>query len=412
MTVEHPYPLFSLAERDRRWKAVRSLMRKHGIDVIVCPNNTGHSTDFQANSRWLTHVGGGGDADIAAVFPLEGEVTAVATSAAPRWPCVQEWVKDVREARRAYGRATVERLKELKVDKARIGIAGYGSDTRTPEGTILHGFWLAMREAFPQAEFVDATHIFREIRRVKSKEEIKVLKKSIDIIELGVAAKIEWARPGIIDWEVWAAAMYAMMRAGSEIPVHQHWLSGKNPVRTLTRPTFRPLERGDMIIDELEASWIGYRAQQVQPVFVEVVDPTHAELIKIQRDVFNALMERLKPGVTVRELNDISDRAGKKAIPKKGLAAGAEIALTLHGRGSGDDGPIITDSSRKPEDLAAKLKENMVFILKPSAEVGKGNRRSICTWGDTVVVTRSGGKRLGTIPHDLAASKGPFEGWI
>jgi hypothetical protein len=100
MAELYPYPRFSLAERDRRWKAVRAMMREQNIDVIVCPNTTGHSTDFQSSSRYLTHVGGGGDADIAVVFPLEGEVTAIATSAAPRWPTVQEWTKDVREARR------------------------------------------------------------------------------------------------------------------------------------------------------------------------------------------------------------------------------------------------------------------------------------------------------------------------
>ena len=72
----YPYPRFSLAERDRRWKAVRALMAARGIDVIVAPQNTGHSMDFQADSRYLTHCGGGGDADIAAVFPLEGDVTA------------------------------------------------------------------------------------------------------------------------------------------------------------------------------------------------------------------------------------------------------------------------------------------------------------------------------------------------
>src|SRR5439155_10923 len=130
MAELYPYPRFSLAERDRRWKAVRELMREHRLDVIVTPQNSGHSTDYQANSRYLTHVGGGGDADVAAVFPLEGEVTAIATSAAPRWPTVQDWTRDVREARRNYGRVIVERLKELNVERGRIGITGLG-DART-----------------------------------------------------------------------------------------------------------------------------------------------------------------------------------------------------------------------------------------------------------------------------------------
>jgi len=400
----HPYPRFSLAERDRRWAAVRAAMREAGMDVIVVPNNTGHSTDFQANARYLSHVGGGGDADIAVVFPLEGEVTAVATSAAPRWPCVQDWTTDVREARRAYGRATVERLKELKVDDARIGISGLGAGTRTPEGTILHGFWVAMRETFPRAEFVDATPLLDQVRFIKSAEEVEVLRKSTEIIEEGVKAKIAHATVGAVDWEVWTAAMCAMMKAGSEIPVHQHWLSGKNPIRTLTRPMFRKLERGDLIIDELEASWIGYRSQIVQPVFVEVADPVHMELIKIQRDVFNSVMEILKPGITVRELTEATEATGDKSIPKTGPAAGAEIKLTMHGRGAGDDGPIVTSSSRNPRDLEAEIRESMVFILKPSAEVEYKGEKYICTWGDTVVVTGSGAERLGTLPHDLAVS--------
>ena len=99
------YPRFSLAERDRRWKAIREKMRAQKLDVIVVPNNTGHSTDFQSNARYVSHVGGGGDADVAVVFPLEGDVTAIATSCNPRWqPNVQQWTTDVREARRRYGR--------------------------------------------------------------------------------------------------------------------------------------------------------------------------------------------------------------------------------------------------------------------------------------------------------------------
>jgi Xaa-Pro aminopeptidase len=401
-----PYPRFSLAERDRRWSAVRKLMRAQGIDVIVVPNNTGHSTDFQANARYLSHVGGGGDADIAVVFPLEGEVTAVATSAKPRWPVVQDWVTDIREARRAYGRAAVERLKELKVDNARIGISGYGAGNRTPEGTIFYGFWKIMRDTFPKAEFVDATELLAQVRFVKSEEEIAALKKSTQIIEKGVEAKIAYAKPGAIDWVVWAEAMAAMMRHGSEIPVHQHWLSGKNPIRTLTRPTFRPLERGDLIIDELEASWIGYRSQIVQPVFVEVADPVHVELMKIQKQVFNTLMEQLKPGVTVKELAELTAKAGGSARPAQGPAANAIVRLTMHGRGAGDDGPIITDLSQNRRDLETPLQENMVLIFKPSVETPEGMPKSICTWGDTVVVTKAGGVRLGTFAHDLAVSGG------
>jgi Xaa-Pro dipeptidase len=403
MTELFPYPRFSLAERDRRWQAVRELMRQQHLDVIVTPQNSGHSADYQANTRYLTHCGGG-EPDLAAVFPLEGEVTAIATSAAPRWPTVQDWTTDVREARRNYGRVIVERLKELNVERGRIGITGLGEveGTRTPEGTIFYGTWKQIRDAFPHAELVDATAILDEVRYVKSAEEIEALTQSMEIIELAIQAEIDAARVGVKDWAVWAAAHYAMLRHGSELPIHCFWASGKNPKRTLTRPSMRLLERGDLIINELEASWIGYRSQGVQPVFVEVIDPVHAELVKVQREIFNRVLENLKPGVTVKELADLTRRAGATAVPKSGLAAGAIADLNMHGRGAGDDGPIITAHAKSPKQLGVALRENMVFVCKPSAISADG--QSICTWGDTVVVTKTGGRRLGRRPHDLAVA--------
>ena len=403
MAELYPYPRFSIAERDRRWQAVRELMRQHYLDVIVTPQNSGHSADYQANTRYLTHCGGG-EPDVAAVFPSEGGVTAIATSAGPRWPTVQDWVTDVREARRNYGRAIVERLKELKVDRGRIGITGLGEveGTRTPEGTIFYGTWKQIREAFPHAELVDATAILDEVRYVKSREEIDVLTKSMEIIELAIQAEIETANAGVKDWEVWAAAHYAMTRNGSELPVHCFWVSGKNPKRTLTRPSMRLLERGDVIINELEASWIGYRSQGVQPVFVEVINSVQAELIKVQREIFNRVLENLKPGITVGELADLTRRTAQSAAPKTGPAAGANGDLTMHGRGAGDDGPIITPHAKSPKQLSVAMRENMVFVCKPAAISADGEYT--CQWGDTVVVSKNGGRRLGRRPHELAVS--------
>ena len=406
MAELYPYPRFSLAERDRRWSNLREKMAEQHIDVIVTPQNTGHSMDFQANTRYLTHCGGGGDADIAAVFPLNGAVTAIATSANPRWTTTQDWTTDVREARREYGRVIVERLKELALDHGRIGITGLGEveGTRTPEGTILHGTWQKIRDAFPNAQLLDATPILVDVRYIKSAEEIQVLTQSMAIVEEGYKAEIEAARPGARDWDVWAAAQYGMMRNGSEMPVHCNWISGKNPLRTLTRPSMRLLEHGDLIINELEANWVGYRAQGVQPVFVGAVNPVHQELIKVQREIFNRVMEHLKPGVTVKELAELTIRSAESAAPKSGPAAGARGDLNMHGRGAGDDGPIITAHAKSPRQLGVTLQENMVYIFKPSAVAADG--QSLSTWGDTIVVTANGGKRLGKRPHHLAVSGG------
>jgi Xaa-Pro aminopeptidase len=106
----------------------------------------------------------------------------------------------------------------------------------------------------------------------------------------------------------------------------------------------------------------------------------------------------------VGELAELTRQSAVQAAPKSGPAAGAKGELTMHGRGAGDDGPIITSHARSPKQLGVALRQNMVFICKPSAITADG--KWICTWGDTVVVTPTGGRRLGKRPHDLAVARG------
>jgi Xaa-Pro aminopeptidase len=400
--AKFPYPLFSIEEREARWKRVRTVMAREGFDAIVAPNNSGHSLDFQADARYLSHCGGGGDTDIACIFPLNGEVTVAAKDAAERWLTTQDWVTDVRESERRYGDVIIERLHELGVDHGRIAVSGMGPGNRTPEGTVGYLQMKAMLEAFPNAEFVDCTEQMQEVRSVKSDEEIGFLTKSTELIEHGIEAKVAAAKPGAIDYEVWADAIYAMIKRGSELPVHYNWVSGPQSHRTLSRPSHRVLERGDRIEDELEASWQGYRSQAVQPVWVGECDPVYHDLIQIHREVFDGIMAVLRPGVAVRELQSATEHAVAEAAPATGPLAGSKASLTMHGRGQGDDRPLITNPRSSSRYLDLKLDQGNVFILKPNVRSADGRYR--VTWGDTVTIGADGARRLGTRPHDIRVS--------
>lgn len=399
MDNSYNYPQFSLAERDRRWQAVRTLMAERDLLAIVLPNHSGHSTDFQANSRYISHCGGGADADIAVVFPNEGDVTAIATTAEFRWRPTQDWVSDIREARRNYGNVIVERLKELKADGKRIGVAGLGRGTRTPEGTILFQTMNKILREFPNSTIVDATGILETVRLTKSDEEVEFLRRSNELVDRAFAAELEAAKVGAIDHEVWAKATYTMLAGGSEPTLHCNWISGPAPARTLTRASFRRLERGDMILNEIEASWAGYRAQGVQPICVETCEPVYDDLIKLQGEIWFEILPMLRPGTTVGELCATVARLGQERAPKTGPAAGAVARMTMHGRGQGDDGPIVTNNANAPYQLRREMQTNMVCIVKP--EVRASDRSHPISWGDTVVITPDGGQRLGTREHGI-----------
>lgn len=394
-----PYPRFSIAERDRRWENVRRLMDREDLSVIVVPAHSGHSTDFQANSRYLSHCGGGPDADITVVFPREGDVTVGATSAAPRWPTVQDWVTDIREARRNYGNVILARLHELDVDGKRIGISGLGRGTRTPEGTILYDTMRRILREFPRATMVDATALMDEARVVKSEEEIGALQRSMDLVDDAFEAVQQVAGPDVLDYVVWAEAMATMLRGGGEPTMHFHWISGPAPERTLTRASHRRLQRGDIILNELEANWAGYRSQGVQPVCVGECNPVYQELMGIQGEILNELLPRMKPGATVAELAQVVEKMCASARPGSGPAADAEARLILHGRGLGDDGPIVTNLAREPSQLDFELQENMVCVVKP--ELRRGDGSFPINWGDTVVISPGGARRLGRREHGI-----------
>ena len=74
----------------------------------------------------------------------------------------------------------------------------------------------------------------------------------------------------------------------------------------------------------------------------------------------------------------------------------------MHGRGAGDDGPIVIQGAASALQLGVRLLENMVFICKPSVTTADRSHR--LTWGDTVVVAASGARRLGRRPHDLVVA--------
>ena len=414
----HTFRRFSIAERDRRWAAVRQLMVRDQLAAIVAPSNPGNSTDWQSDARYLSHCGGGADASIAVVFPQTGDVTVVATSAQERWgPLIQDWVSDVREANRRYGRIMGERLRELGITNERIGIAGLGGGTRTPEGTIMYGAYEALVTACPQATFVDASDLLQEVRELKSDEEVAVLQTSVDLIERAVDAQAHAAQPGVPDYVVWAEAMHAVYARGSEQPVHFNWIAAQHPGRTLTRPSGRPLVAGDVIVAELESSVIGYRAQQIRPVAVNTCDPVFLELSKMHGELYPKLLEVLRPGITVAELIEKTVAVGKSVAVRSGPLADVNTSLIVHGRGLGDDRPLLlTNLDAKPmyegtqRAMDFRFPANGVYIVKPT--ISTADKKYQFIWGDTVHLSARGARRMGRSPHGIVVSTpNGFSGW-
>jgi Xaa-Pro dipeptidase len=381
-------PQLSIEERDRRYKLVRGEMAKRGIDCLLLPANTGRWEQLQGDSRYLTTIGGFAT-EVFTVFPREGEVTAYIFNRAAWWKQAQKWVTDVRDGRNQWGQNAVERINEIGLQKGTIGISGLAGLFRAPEGIIPYSSVKAIQDAFPQAKIVNATEMMQEIRAVKSAEEVSMLERSAAIIEKTIEAMVENANPGVSEKELYGAMVHAMLANGGELPTLFFLSAGPGLSNSSFVPTDYRIQKGDRIIDEIEAKYGGYAAQAVSPVVIGAPDEEYQTMIDISRACFDAILDAMKPGVTFGELFE----RYRQTVEQEGKGKYLWNHPMMHARGLGDDGPALLGDKDLERFSKIELQSGMTFILKPQVRPAQGKGRG--SIGDTVTVTDNGARRLG-----------------
>ncbi len=389
--------VFSLDERDRRWAKVRRLMARDGVDLILCLPCTNSHDRGQADARYLTQLGENSD-ETTVAFPIEGGVTAW-HSRPGVWPS-SNWFADIRACGRGTGGATgVEWINENpRYAAGTIAIAGLDSGplahVRAAEGEVNWQSVEILKKAFPKARFVSATGVLGEARWRKSAEEIEFLRKGTEVAEITLDAVHRHAKPGVRERHVFAQIMFANADAGGSFTPMIGWASGPDKAvrHRVEQPSFRSFGTGDILLLEIEGRWGGYIAQIDQTFALGTVTAERKDAMKLAFEAFDKVMDALKPGVTVRELIATASLAAQGGRLTTGLGG--------HGRGTGDDGPLLV--ARRAEDSAVLdtvIEEDCCFVVKPSAQYD--GEADYARWGDTVVVTATGAKRLGTRPQEM-----------
>jgi len=375
-------------------------MARDGIDVIVALGNTGQWDSLNASNRYLTTIGGNGSLS-SCVFPREGEVTAYVnpTPGSAYWRAFQDWVSDVRDLISFYAMtdAIVTRLRELPegVQKGRVGLVGLADLPRVPEGIVSTGAFERIRAALPTAEIVNATPLLEEARAVKGPEELDALARSVAIVEAAIDRIAAEARPGVPENVVYARALATMVERGSEIPLFFSLQAGP-PQRQQnhTQPNERRLVAGDVISTEIDASVLGYRGQVTQPFVLGRAPDLYREMMAIVVAGIDRCYAAIRPGSTPGELASIASDVSRD---------GFQCRIVIHGRGLGDDAPLLVFRSQagaRGERMAQwRFAENMVLMVKPYVFhgdlIGQAIEDSV-GWGDSIVVTDTGVRRLGT----------------
>ena len=246
---------FSAQEYARRYAALRAKMREHRLDAVIVPGGPSHWS-FGGGMLWLTGHWEWHALASYVLVPLEGEPTLIYSMGGTHAEAVRRQVevavKDVRHSRSGrYADVMVERLRELKLERGRIGLMEI--DPR-------HGDYLpvnqynVLRENLPDAELVFTKGFLHELLSIHSAEELDCVRKAGVLCQRAMEAMVARAAPGVKEYELRAAAGSAILDGGGDIdfliigstPMANPALIFGNP-----RPSARVLQKGDIINMEL-----------------------------------------------------------------------------------------------------------------------------------------------------------------
>jgi len=375
-------PRLSLRERDRRYSSIRQRLREKGVDCAV------------VNGSNLFYLSNGVKGELFGILPTDDKPLAVVVNRrhlidiSPRVLLdSQEWVTDLKPGFDAS--AVVEKLKELGLDKATIGLAG-GIDYR---------FYNRLHTALSGAKIVDVSDIFADVRTIKSEEEDAMIDRANRIFDAAIKRVHEVARPGMTGKQVVQEAIRAMWEAGGDLDSTLSFNFGpvpaQNPILADLCMT-RKIEKGDIGTLTAHAHYCGYAGHSDQEISFGEPKPVHKEMFKAVIAIREAVLNRVKDGATQRDLID----AYQKACGESGFNSSPHSQIHQYGIDVPEfPGPAYRIADTKPEagGLGGAgnfvLKSGMIYSISPTV-VGKEGKDTLLG-GTSLIVTESGYRNHG-----------------
>jgi Xaa-Pro aminopeptidase len=376
---------YSLAERDRRWRAVRENAGKAGFDCILVPLGNG------VDGRYMTQL-----RCSAMVLPTDGRAPIVIadrrssnTWASEPWQTGREWAEPMGEA-----------LLDLGMERARIGVVGLkgGSVThcRSIDGVVNHTALAQVMSKLPNATFDEATDVVGLVRYLKSDEETVFLRRSAAVATAGLEALINLARPGMDAGVLYADVTARLLELRSEyypLSLTLDRIGTLKPKRYMNPPIGKRLESNALITNEVNAILGAQLTQVCQPILLGKTPDEWKPVIELQKEVYEAGLKLIKPGTTLGSLQDFVKSFGPKRKMK--------TVIQMQGCGYGDDGPVLTAKSQGNALRDLGIEKGNAFVWKPVAMTV--DERIQFAWGGPVLVMETGTEELSARPHEMVS---------
>lgn len=168
-----------------------------------------------------------------------------------------------------------------------------------------------VKQRAPQSEVRDLDPILDTMRFIKSPREVAVIREVTRITGLGIVQAMREARPGIHEYELFAAAEYVFRKHGAQgsayFPLSA---TGKNTIYSHYHRGAAKLADGDLVQFDYAPDW-KYYVSDVTRVFPANgrFTPWQREWYTIYLRLYRAVLAAIRPHVTVREV--LADAVGK-----------------------------------------------------------------------------------------------------
>ena len=275
------------------------------------------------------------------------------------------------------GKELYERLKSFRMKRAGI------------EGETSFSTVQALKEKAGIEEFLSVDDLIKELRIIKTPEEIDVIKAACEIADMAMMAALEEISEGKREREIAAQMEYVMKMNGAEKPAFDTIIaSGWRSALPHGVASDKRIEKGDLVVIDEGALYRHYNSDTTRTIVVGTPNEKQKDIYYAVLEAQRKGVEAAKPGMTAKELDTIV----RDVIREYGYGD-----YFIHSTGHGV-GLRIHEWPRVSQQDDTELKPGMVITIEPGIYLPKFGGVRI---EDTVLITENGAVRLTKTEREL-----------
>jgi len=284
------------------------------------------------------------------VWPRAGEPVMVVNAIAAPLTRRDSWVDRI-AVYEGYAEPPAERLCRVLQDMG-LGSAHLGFE----KNYVNAHDWELIARRLPRLSMSDCAAMMDEVRWIKTKGEIELLKHGADLLDEAYAEVFPTIRHGEPESAVHSRLIASCLRRGA------NWAHGILNSSRNTIPyggeSDAPFLTGDVVRTDYVAYVMGYPGHQSRNAVLGKPSPEQRDLYRKVRDIYRSAIDRCRPGVAAAEVYAfVAEAFAGIGVTYGSMLAGHGVGCWWH-----QQEPVIARGNRTP------LEAGMVIAMEPHVD--------------------------------------------